>query len=395
MKRSFLILLQLLCITLFLSADEEKLSCALLTVGPGRELYTWFGHTGIIIENEKGRGKFYDFGNFSFESDDFYWDFGMGRLNYLKIGVSSRAYLNYIVREDRDVTLQRLDIPQEKIRQMRDSLEEGIRPGNNIYLYHHYMDNCSTRPRDILNEAVNGTLKEATDTPTGTSFRNSFRRYSSHAFFTDWLLSFLQGRTIDRDVTVWETMFLPDELMKHVDMLNVNGRPLVLQKRILSEASAGRRIPDMPPQNVLSALMTGLLAGAVLLLLQAIRFRQDVRGRRTAAVLFMTIMVVLSLTGLLLWFISFFTDHQVARENINILVIHPFYLVAGILLVKNREKALTVFWRIQGGLWLLMTIFNLTLFHQGNLRTTLVFAVLLLLQLIKPQKLQFHLTAAG
>ena len=130
MKRALLMTLQLLSVSLFLSASEEHLNTYLLTVGPGKELYSWFGHAGIIIENDQGRGKFYDFGNFSFESDDFYWDFGMGRLNYMKIGVSSRAYLNYIVHEDRDVTLQYLNISQENIRKMRDFLEEGILPGN-------------------------------------------------------------------------------------------------------------------------------------------------------------------------------------------------------------------------------------------------------------------------
>ena len=169
----------------------------------------------------------------------------MGRLNYLKIGVSSRAYLSYITRKDRDVTLQRLNLSQETIRSMRDFLEEGIKPGNNIYLYHHYLDNCSTRPRDILNDAVNGALKKETDYPADTSFRNSFRRYSNHAFYTDWLLSFLQGRTIDRPITAWETMFLPDELMKHVDTLILDGIPLVSETVILARASDGREIPEV------------------------------------------------------------------------------------------------------------------------------------------------------
>ncbi len=381
MKRSFLILLQLLWVTLFLFPEGDKLSCYLLTVGPGKEIYAWFGHTGIIIENEKGKGKFYDFGNFSFDSDDFYWDFSMGRLNYLKIGVSSRAYLNYIVGEERDVTLQKLDIPQQKIRQMRDYLENEITTGNNVYLYHHYLDNCSTRPRDILNEALDGALKQATDYAAGTSFRDSFRRYSSHMFTVDWVLSFLQGRTIDRPVTVWETMFLPDELMKHLDTLERNGKPLVLEKRILAEAPDRRLIPDTPPSHASASLFIGLTAGGLLFLLQLLRFRRESRWKKTATFLFITIMTALSITGVLLWFISFFTDHQVARENINVLLIHPFYLVAGILFLKNKETALSWFWRIQGMIWLLMTALNLLFFHQDNLRTTLIFTGLLLLQL--------------
>ena len=175
-------------------------------------------------------------------------------------------------------------------------------------------------------------------------------------------------------------MFLPDELRKHVETLKVNGEPLVLASQKLSEASEKRIIPETPPANALPALITGLLSGALILLLQRLRFRWKGRGRKMAAFLFFTLMLLLSLTGLLLWFISFFTDHQVARENINVLLIHPFYLIPGILLIKERGTALARFWMVQGIIWLAMAAVNLLAFHQGNLRTVLFFMGLLLLQ---------------
>ena len=272
-KLIFILLILFSLIPLQAETAEKEWKCHLLTIGPGDPLYIWFGHTGLIVENTlTGRALFYDFGNFSFQEDHFYRNFAMGRLIYSSVGVSARSYLNYIVRENRDVTLQTLNLSQESIRKMAEYLNWKVQPGNNTYLYHHYLDNCSTRIRDLIDEAVGGQLKAATEGSAGTSFRRSFRRYSSHNWGGDWLLSFLQGRTIDRDITYWDTMFLPDELMRQVDLLEIDtprGRePLVLKNEILVRAEGRNAVPDLPPSNTLQALFYGLIAGAVLLLLQ-------------------------------------------------------------------------------------------------------------------------------
>jgi len=354
-------------------------------VGPGNELYLWFGHAGIIIEGEDS-SRFYDFGNFSFESDHFYRNFAMGRLIYQKIGVSAPAYLHYIVKENRDVTLQKLNIPQEKIREMKLDLEFNTLPGNNTYLYHHYLDNCSTRPRDIINRALDGQLKRATDIPAGTSYRKSFRRYSCHSFFPDWLLSLLQGRTIDTPITQWDTMFLPDELASHLDSLTVdspNGPvPAVMEKKILVKSTNTRIIPDSPPSSAGLALIYGLAAGLLLLIFQEWRIRHQSLSGKISGGLFLLIMVLLSIFGGLFYFISFFTDHLVARENINVMVIHPFYLVPAVFLLGNYLKRLKIFWRVQAGLWLFMVLFNSLFFHQWNLKTALFFLPFLACQLL-------------
>ncbi|WP_168203614.1 DUF4105 domain-containing protein [Oceanispirochaeta crateris] len=393
MKQLFLILVLIFPAAfapLSAQIQKEELNCYLLTIGPGKDLYLWFGHTGIIIE-EENHSQFYDFGNFSFKSDHFYRNFAMGRLVYLKVGVSARAYQNYIVTEDRNVTLLKLNIPSEKILEMKEELERNILPGNNTYLYHHYLDNCSTRPRDIIDKALDGQLKDATDRDAGTSFRGSFRRYTSHSFFPDWLLSLLQGRTIDSPISVWETMFLPDELMKQLSLLQVKSgdslEPAVLSTRVLAESSRNRTIPETAPSLAVPALLYGLAAGVLLMMLQSLSLGE--RRKSVFVFLFVFIMTIFSLFGLTVWFISFFTDHLVARENINVLMFHPLYLVAGFILTRNSAEKLLRFWQIQGGLWVLMVLFNAVYFHQGNLQTSLFFLSFLSCQLLIVKK-PFH-----
>lgn len=375
LRRFSLIIILLFTFLNSLSGDE-KMNCYLLTVGPGEALYSWFGHSGIIIE-EGESSRFYDFGNFSFESENFYKNFAMGRLVYLKVGVSGNAYLNYIVRENRDVTVQQLDIPQNKIKEMRDSLENDILPENNTYLYHHYRDNCSTRPRDIINKALDGQLKTASDIPADESYRTMFRSRTSHSFFPDWLLSLLQGRSIDEEITYWDTMFLPDELMRELDKLGV-----VLEKTVIAESSSIREIPRKVPSNGFDALFYGLVGGFLLLLLQKMAGSPSRSAESCGKVSYTFIMTAISLFGLIFYFISFFTDHDVARQNINILLIHPFYLIPAVSLIRKRMKSFFLFWKVQQALWLLMLIINLIFWHQDNLRTAVFFELVILSNLL-------------
>ncbi|MDC7234881.1 MAG: DUF4105 domain-containing protein [Spirochaetales bacterium] len=361
------------------------MNCYLVTVGPGEPLYSWFGHTGIIIE-EGNSSRFYDFGNFSFESENFYGNFAMGRLIYLKIGVSGRAYLNYIVRENRNVTVQQLNIPQDRIKDMQIFLENEIQPENNTYLYHHYRDNCSTRPRDIIDKALDGQLYAASAVPSGETYRTMFRSRTSHSFFPDWLLSLLQGHSIDDEISWWDTMFLPDELMRQLDELTIasDSGPVsaVLAKEQLAESTVQRAIPEKIPANTAGALLTGLLGGLILLFLQRASSSSSRRARISGRAAYTLIMTALSVFGLVFYFITFFTNHDVASGNINILLIHPFYLVPAICLLRGKRKGFSRFWLAQQIVWLLMLLVNLTFWHQGNLRTAVVFELLILFSLL-------------
>ncbi len=396
----------LLLFPAFGSSEEKIWNCSLVTVGPGDPLYVWFGHTGLILENtQTGRAVFYDFGNFSFEADHFYRNFAMGRLVYSSVGVSARAYMNYIVRENRDVTIQTLNLSDEKIAAMAEYLQWKVQPGNNTYLYHHYLDNCSTRIRDLIDEAVDGQLREATEISGVTSFRESFRRYSSHSFWGDWLLSFLQGRSIDRDITEWDTMFLPDELMKQVSYLQISTpegtQPLVLNTEYRIKAEGRQSIPERAPTNSNQALLLGLIAGFVLLLLQTGSLTSTRHLRRFSRFVLKTLFLALGLAGCLLYFLAFFSNHLVAHENINAFLIHPLYLLFIFLYPRadqqKRKKVMIRFWQIQLGVLLFTSAVNfLPSLRQDNLRTFLIFLPVLGFQaVLLPLILKSRITGAA
>ena len=405
-KLRIIIFLLFLIIPLNANESERTWNCYLTTIGPGDPLYIWFGHTGLILENTQSeRAVFYDFGNFSFKSDHFYRNFAMGRLIYFSVGVSAKAYLNYIVSENRDVTIQTLNLSEESVAEMAEYLNWKVQKGNNTYLYHHYLDNCSTRIRDLIDKACDGQLKKASDYSAGTSFRESYRRYSYHSWWPDWLLSFLQGQTIDEDISYWDTMFLPEELMKQVADLQIETprgmEPLVLETEYRIRSEGRPATPEKAPSNIRQAFINGMIAGILLVLLQWAALKKRNSIRIISRIILTVVLLIFSIIGGLLYFMIFFTNHSVTNQNLNIALFHPFYLFLLFLFPKKnilrRKKLIISFWQIQATLFATIVLIGMIpAYHQGNERTVFVFLPLLLLQITAlPLLIRRQITGEG
>ena len=90
----FLFLLAIFLPGQFLFAQDEgrsrgdDLTLKVAVMGPGDELYFWWGHIALVIEDAAtGEARFFDYGLFSFENAHFFTNFALGRLLY-SCGVS-------------------------------------------------------------------------------------------------------------------------------------------------------------------------------------------------------------------------------------------------------------------------------------------------------------------
>ncbi|MBL4585726.1 MAG: DUF4105 domain-containing protein, partial [Flavobacteriales bacterium] len=197
-------------------SDESTVS--LITCGPGEELYEAFGHTAIRVHDPVSEFDLvFNYGTFSFNQPNFYWRFVQGDLLYsLGINrydnfVSSYEYYNRSVRE------QFLDLTLLQKQAVIDKLMWNSEKENREYLYNYYFDNCSTRPRDIIQEALGGTIK------FDSSFLGSDRltiRQLTHIYamkqqpWGNLGIDLCLGQRIDQPTTAAEYMFLPEELEK-------------------------------------------------------------------------------------------------------------------------------------------------------------------------------------
>lgn len=221
------------------TADGTELTVYLMTFGVGAQIWERFGHNAIWIHDTKrGTDYAYDYGRFDFQQEHFFLRFAKKDMLYWTERGNDAARIAAAYQyHGRSVWIQELDLPLKAREEIRSFLEWNIRPENKYYHYDYYLDNCSTRIRDILDRAVGGQLKRFADSiRTTTTYRAETRRLTEHNPFIYALLMIGLGQPTDRTLTAWEQMFLPIVLRPYLNRLTVtdpDGRthPLVKSDR--------------------------------------------------------------------------------------------------------------------------------------------------------------------
>ncbi|HCC36234.1 MAG TPA: hypothetical protein DEQ14_00685 [Treponema sp.] len=316
------------------AASGEDLTVKIAVMGPGNELYFWWGHIALVIDDATtGQSRFYDYGIFSFDNDDFFVNFAFGRLLYSCGVSSSRANVAAYVNTNRDVTFYTLDIPPEKREAVRDFAEMNVLPENKNYFYHHFRDNCSTRIRDILDIATDGQFGEKYgEAPGRFTYRQHVRRHTWFSPLGDWALNFWMGQDIDKPITVWEEMFLPSEVALRINEFMYTSsdgvsRPLVSGAEIINRAVNRPAVLDTPrrqwPRELLFGIAVMVVLGIIFFLMTKYPAVQILAGISHSL-----IGLFFGFAALLLFFMGLFTNHDYTYHNMNMLFATPLLLAA-------------------------------------------------------------------
>ena len=391
MRRRQLILLALLllCTVSFsVSAAEEKtrgeyLTIRLMTLGQGDPVYLWYGHVGLIVDDElTDRSYMFDFGVFDFMKDHFYRNFAFGRLYYQVIASSAESRIRQAVSSGRNVSMITLDLPPENRLRLFEALVDHVQPENSTYLYHHYYNNCSTKIRDILDLGTDGQLKEwAQAIPSAYSYREHIRRYSGNHLFIDFVLNFLQSGVIDGETTLWDEMFLPDRMERALLQFSFtdgagDSSLIATDHEILAQVAARPPVPDTWSPKWPSALIVSLAAGLLILLLKVVYERRRSKAALRILGAFQAAYGLFGgVLGSILFFMMFFSDHDVTYGNWNIMLLNPLMLVIGVLgmmmlFSKRPERHLRLmdlFWTVAALLAAaLLLLFAFSIIGQRN-----------------------------
>ena len=138
-----LALLSILTLILFPKAYSIQLSpqaqISLLTCAPGDEIYSYFGHSAIRINDPlSGIDYVYNYGVFSFDTPHFIWRFIKGETDYMLAGQRMASFIGAYREEQRSVYEQVLNISQTEKQTLFDALLENAKKENRIYRYRHF-----------------------------------------------------------------------------------------------------------------------------------------------------------------------------------------------------------------------------------------------------------------
>lgn len=295
------------------------------TMQPGEIFWERFGHNAIVVDDPaRGVPLSYNFGFFDLSEPGFVGRFVRGEMEYMLAVLPFEQDLQYYRDTGRGVSIQWLDLPPGRARALADALAVNAQPENARYRYDYFTDNCSTRVRDALDEALGGALRERLDMPgtgSGTSFRSEAIRLASPAGWM-WLgFDLGLGPRADVPLSAWQEGFVP---MRLADSLRAavgeDGRPLVASEQLLLPHRAAPE-PALEPRPWWPHALAGLLLGLGIV----------VAGRRWPRVVAGTAMpfwIACGVLGALLVFIWCCTAHWSGRENHNLLVYGPLCLLA-------------------------------------------------------------------
>jgi hypothetical protein len=402
-KILFVVLLFSLFSLAGLFAEGEDLTVKIAVMGPGDELYFWWGHIALMIDDSSAdRSRFYDYGLFSFGSENFFYNFAFGRLIYSCGYSPSDLNLAGYIRDNRDITIYTLDIPPEKREEVRDFAQLNVLPENRNYSYHHFKDNCSTRIRDIIDLATDGQFFEQFGQKQGRyTFRQHVRRHTWFSPTVDWLLNFWMGQVIDTPITVWEEMFLPSEVGKCIEDFWYTGADGVRRKLVTSVETVYKShdrpaVLDVPRKQWPRELFFSIVLSAIFYFFSLLQKKNHPAGRILAGSSMSLAGLVFGFASLLLYFLNIFTNHDYTYQNYNMLFGTPLLLAAipfGICYAcaKNNEK-LTFYNMASRLLWLLvilgilisMAIKLFPPFYQSNFTDQMLFLPIALVFVFHP-----------
>ena len=319
-------------------STSHPIEVSLITFYPGDEVFEVFGHTEILISDSTGN-YYINYGVFDFNSPGFVTRYIMGETDYLCAVMPPE--FDGGIKKGRKMVKQQLNLTPQEAQQVWDALAWNVQPANREYRYRHFSDNCSTRPRDVIESALGHELDYSQcDYLVGKTLRQVMTHYTRNYPWEQFGIDLALGAACDTVIDARTHTFVPLFLMHALEGISVsrNGKtsPLVSSTSVVNPGSdEGMAMPPTP--WYLTPLFFALLLLAVTL---AIVLR-DWRRKRLSRWMDTAFFTVAGLAGCLIFFIEFISTHEAVCPNYNILWLNPLLLLLAILpWIKKAPAAL-------------------------------------------------------
>jgi hypothetical protein len=271
---------------------------------------------------------------FDFSAPNFIYRFARGETDYC-LGIEMYAdFLAAYRRRKSGVTEQILNLTGDEKRRIANALLLNARPENRTYRYNFFYDNCSTRPRILIEKNIEGVVEYPEILKT-TTFRTMVHHCNRNHRWLTFGIDLALGSPLDDSVKQDVQLFLPENLMKvfaqaKVKQPNGEYRPLIAETRRLAPFHPVDEKPvDSNPVTVFRLLLA--LALAV--------FFVECKLKKYFVWFDVCLFVACGLTGCMVVFLSFFSIHPTVFPNPSLIWAHPLHLLlAAALLIKPLQN---------------------------------------------------------
>lgn len=310
--------------------DSSRIRISLLTCTPGDELYSIFGHSALrITDSNSVTDIVYNYGTFNFDDEGFYLKFIRGQLlYYISIEDFQSFKFNYQA-TNRGITEQVLNLsPEEKIN-IQHSLNENLKEENKYYKYDFFLDNCTTRLRDLILKSKSPTPILPAVMPADTKFRDAIDiyLYKGEQYWSKLGIDILLGAPTDAVMTPAQQQFLPDNLMTALDK-SINTSIVTSKENLYRLDNTDKKQAWFTPMFFFCALL------ALFVILSLIKNKQvQVMLNGLDGLLFF----LTGALGVLLIFMMTATDHSMTKNNYNILWAWPTHAVISFFITSKQN----------------------------------------------------------
>ena len=360
------ILFSLLLGLSMVGAARAEMKISVLTCSPGEEVYALYGHTALRCRDvSAGIDEVFNYGLFDFDTPNFAWRFVLGETDYMVDRIPYAFFVYEYEMRGSGIMEQVLDLTQDEADRLYQMLSENIEPQNRVYRYRYLDNNCTSKARDKVFEALkgSGTIVYKGKTAKEVTFREALNGPAEgspwYAFGTNLLL----GADVDRVPSREAIQFLPANFMNDLDCVYIvapdgTERKLVAEKNPLlkekTKKAAARN--NFTPFN--AALL--LLLGTFIAMLCELRKRKTFWGVDVA------LLLLQGLPGMLLLFMALFSQHPAVGNNWLLLLLNPLALILLPVMVCHirKHKSMRIAW-VQVAfvaMFLLAAIFGLQVF---------------------------------
>ena len=310
----------------------DSVEVSLLTCSPHEEIYSLYGHSALRWHSGE-QDIVFNWGMFSFNKPYFVLRFVFGLTDYELGAYPYDTFWPYYQKWGSSITEQVLNLTNDEKRQLQQALIENLKPENKVYRYNFFYNNCSTKPRDIVESCIKGKVIYNEREDFAPTFREMVRECNRYHAWSKFGNDMLLGVKADMKTSREEQEFLPHNLMYDVARAQIyeNGtyRPLVKEERLL-----------VPPGVHKWGFGLGIgpyEAFSLFLLLSLGIALYEWRKKKIARWWDVLLMTVQGLVGVMLT-VMIFSQHPTTSLNLNILLFNPLPLLFIPAIIKGKRN---------------------------------------------------------